>query len=118
MSVLGDLPPERFLAEYWQQQPLLVRGALADFASPISGDELAGLALEPEVESRLVTTGDRAHPWQLRLGPFSADDFSQLPVRDWTLLVQAVDLWCPELAELYDRFDFLPPWRTDDIMAA
>ena len=60
MSVLGDLPPERFLAEYWQQQPLLVRGALA-FASPINGDELAGLALEPEVESRLVTTGDSTH---------------------------------------------------------
>ena len=50
--------------------------------------------------------------------PFSSDDFSQLPVRDWTLLVQAVDLWCPELAELYDRFDFLPRWRTDDIMAS
>lgn len=118
MSVLGDLPPERFLADCWQQQPLLVRGALADYVSPIDGDELAGLALEPEVESRLVTTGDRAQPWQLRFGPFTAEDFAQLPDRDWTLLVQAVDLWCPELANLYDRFDFLPRWRTDDIMVS
>ena len=118
MSVLGDLPPEQFLADYWQQQPLLVQGALADFDSPISAEELAGMALEPEVESRLVTTGDAVQPWQLRLGPFAVDDFKQLPDRDWTLLVQAVDLWFPELAKLYDRFDFLPRWRTDDIMAS
>ena len=118
MSVLGDLPPEQFLADYWQQQPLLVQGALADFDSPISAEELAGMALEPEVESRLVTTGDAVQPWQLRLGPFAVDDFKQLPDRDWTLLVQAVDLWYPELAKLYDRFDFLPRWRTDDIMAS
>ena len=118
MRTLGDVTPEQFLADYWQQRPLLVRGALADYASPIDGDELAGLALEHEVESRLVTVGDTAQPWRLRFGPFAAEDFAQLPNRDWTLLVQAVDLWCPELAGLYDRFDFLPRWRTDDIMVS
>ena len=87
MRTLGDVTPEQFLADYWQQRPLLVRGALADYASPIDGDELAGLALEHEVESRLVTVGDTAQPWRLRFGPFAAEDFAQLPDRDWTLLV-------------------------------
>ena len=32
--------------------------------------------------------------------------------------MQAVDLWCPEVANLYAHFDFLPRWRTDDIMAS
>ena len=118
MQILGALTLERFLADYWQRRPLLVRGSLADYSAPISADELAGLALDEDVESRLVITGDTARPWQLRYGPFAAEDFTQLSGRDWTLLVQAVDLWCPEVAELYTYFDFLPRWRTDDIMVS
>ena len=118
MRVLGDLTPERFLADYWQRRPLLVRGSLLDYVPPLSADELAGLALDEDVESRLVTTGDADQPWQVRFGPFVSEDFAQLPDRDWTLLVQAVDLWCPEVAELYAQFDFLPRWRTDDIMVS
>ncbi|MEX2326490.1 MAG: cupin domain-containing protein, partial [Pseudomonadales bacterium] len=44
--------------------------------------------------------------------------FSRLPERDWTLLVQAVDLWVPEVGRLLDYFDFLPRWRLDDIMVS
>ena len=32
--------------------------------------------------------------------------------------MQAVDLWCRGFANLYAHFDFLPRWRTDDIMAS
>ena len=70
------------------------------------------------MESRLVSNGDATAPWPVRFGPFSEQDFARLPKTDWTLLVQAVDLWCPEVAELYAHFDFLPRWRTDDIMAS
>lgn len=118
MNVFGDLAPEHFLRDYWQRKPLLVRGALAEYVSPIAGDELAGLALEADVESRLVSNGDVTEPWPVRFGPFAEQDFLQLPPRDWTLLVQAVDLWCPEVADLYRYFDFLPRWRMDDIMAS
>lgn len=118
MKVLGNLTPDQFLSEHWQRKPLLVRAALKDYVSPLSADELAGLALEEEVESRLVSNGDATAPWPVRFGPFSEQDFARLPKTDWTLLVQAVDLWCPEVAELYAHFDFLPRWRTDDIMAS
>ncbi len=118
MKVLGNLTPDQFLSEHWQRKPLLVRAALKDYVSPLSADELAGLALEEEVESRLVSNGDATAPWPVRFGPFSEQDFARLPKTDWTLLVQAVDLWCPEVAELCAHFDFLPRWRTDDIMAS
>ena len=118
MSVLGDLSPNQFLAEHWQRRPLLVRNALPDYRSPISSDELAGLALDADVESRIVLEHGDTGPWELRHGPFQDADFLALPERDWTLLVQAVDLWVPEVKELLGRFNFLPPWRFDDIMVS
>ena len=41
--VLGNLSPARFLAEYWQKQPLVVRGAWPEFRDPLTPEELAGL---------------------------------------------------------------------------
>lgn len=115
LQLLGGLSAREFLRDYWQKKPLLIRQAIPDFESPISPDELAGLALEEEVESRLVIEhGER--PWELRRGPFAEDAFSQLPERDWTLLVQAVDQFVPEVAELLKQFNFLPNWRIDDVM--
>ena len=47
-TLLGGLTPEAFLRDYWQQKPLLVRGALPGFTSPLTQDELAGLACEDD----------------------------------------------------------------------
>ncbi|TRO40885.1 cupin domain-containing protein [Pseudomonas sp. ALS1131] len=115
LQLLGGLTAREFLRDYWQKKPLLVRQAIPDFESPISPDELAGLALEEEVESRLVIEhGER--PWELQRGPFNEDTFQDLPERDWTLLVQAVDQFVPEVADLLEDFKFLPKWRIDDLM--
>lgn len=116
--ISGDLEPREFLARYWQQQPLLVRNFLPGYQSPISADELAGLATMANVESRLVLENGAAGPWELRHGPFADADFAQLPEHDWTLLVQALDLWVPEVESLLGHFDFLPRWRIDDVMAS
>ena len=117
LQLLGGLTPREFMRDYWQKKPLLVRQAIPGFESPISPDELAGLALEEEIESRLVIEqGER--PWELRRGPFAEDAFSALPERDWTLLVQAVDQFVPEVAELLEAFKFLPKWRIDDVMVS
>ncbi|PKM04878.1 MAG: cupin [Gammaproteobacteria bacterium HGW-Gammaproteobacteria-6] len=113
--VLGEITPEIFLREYWQKKPLLIRQAFPELISPLSPDELAGLALEEEVESRIILTEGET-PWELRRGPFTEDDFKQLPERDWTLLVQAVDQFVPDVAELMKPFNFLPSWRIDDVM--
>ncbi|UVJ45823.1 cupin domain-containing protein [Pseudomonas sp. LS1212] len=115
LQLLGGLTAREFLRDYWQKKPLLIRQAFPDFESPIDADELAGLSLEEEVESRLVIEhGER--PWEMRRGPFAEDEFCKLPEREWTLLVQAVDQFVPEVGELLEHFRFLPSWRIDDVM--
>jgi len=115
LTHLGDMPIQKFLLDYWQKKPLLIRNAFPNFQSPIDGDELAGLALEEEVESRLILENGKT-PWELRNGPFDEDTFANLPETNWTLLVQAVDQWVPEVNLLLDNFRFIPNWRLDDIM--
>ncbi len=115
--VLGDLSANEFLADYWQKTPLLIRNGLSDLPT-LSADELAGLALEDEIESRLVLTDQQSANWQLRQGPLSEQDLTSLPPSHWTLLVQAVDQWLPEVHDLLDHFNFIPRWRLDDIMVS
>ncbi|GIV58605.1 MAG: cupin [Rhodothermaceae bacterium] len=115
---LGGLTPAAFLREYWQKKPLLIRGALPGFTSPIRPNDLAALACDDDVEARLVLEQGGAYPWELRLGPFTPDDFRSLPPSHWTLLVQEVDRHVPAVAELRDRFRFLPNWRIDDVMVS
>lgn len=118
MDMLGGLTPSEFLRDYWQKKPLVIRQAFPDFQCPVSADELAGLACEEGVESRIVIENDDGKPWQLHNGPFSPDRFSSLPEQDWTLLVQGLDHWVPDIADLLEHFRFIPNWRLDDIMAS
>ncbi len=113
---LGNLPLDAFLAEYWQKKPLLVRQALSGIQPPIAADELAGLACEEEVESRLIVQNAETDEWTLTHGPFVDADFSALPKTHWTLLVQAVDHWVPAAADFLAHFYFIPSWRVDDLM--
>ena len=114
--ILGQTTAEIFLRDYWQQKPLLIRHALTGFTSPISPDELAGLSLEEDIESRIVTCSNGKY--QVQYGPLNEDIFKDLPEQDWTLMVQAVDREIPEVEALIDHFSFLPRWRVDDIMVS
>ncbi|HEU4856048.1 MAG TPA: cupin domain-containing protein [Rhodanobacteraceae bacterium] len=122
------MPPARFLRDYWQKRPLLVRNAFPDFAPPLSPDDLAGLACMEGALARIVMHAPPARRaartprhhndgnWTLRSGPFDDATFAKLPERDWTLLVQDVDKWDTDTAGLLDHFDFIPSWRIDDVM--
>ena len=116
-QMLG-MPPARFLGEFWQKKPLLIRGAFADFRDPLSPDDLAGLACEPSALARIVVHEAKRDRWKLRTGPFDPADFARLPQRDWTLLVQDVDKWDADVAALLPHFSFLPRWRIDDVMVS
>jgi len=61
-----------FLEKYWQKQPVVLKNAFPNFVDPITPDELAGLAMEPEVDSRLVS--HKNGQWQAANGPF--EDFT------------------------------------------
>lgn len=106
---------EEFLTQYWQKKPVLLSKLLPNFIDPLSPEELAGLACEELVESRLVTEAKTGN-WQLCNGPFEESDFTSLPESNWTLLVKAVDQWVEDVADIKTLFSFLPSWRIDDIM--
>lgn len=116
--LLGGLSPAEFLKKHWQKAPLLVRNALPGYTSPLSPEELAGLACDEDVESRLILERGGDYPWQLRNGPFKEQDFTQLPDGGWTLLVHEVDRFVPQVGALLDHFRFIPNWRIDDVMVS
>ena len=117
MAILGTLDPQQFLKDYWQKTPLLIKAATLDYGDALLPDELAGMACEAEVESRLVMQTEQ-NQWTLEQGPLQESRFADLPQTNWTLLVQAVDQWLPEVADIVKQFDFLPSWRLDDVMVS
>ena len=60
---LLGMPAARFLREYWQKRPLLVRGAFPDFADPLTPDDLAG-----HVCLQLLLGDNTAYRWDLGSG--------------------------------------------------
>lgn len=116
MHILGHLSVEEFLRDYWQKKPVLIRNAWPNFEPLLSAEELAGLSLEEEIESRIVQEEGPEEPWQVSSGPFNEETYQNLPQEKWTLLVQAVDQWIPEAADLLEHFRFIPSWRIDDLM--
>ena len=116
LILLGGLTPAQFLAEYWQKKPLLIKQAITDFAGLLRPEELAGLACEDEVQARIVQ--QKGEKWLLKNGPFDDADFSKLPKKDWSLLVQSVNHYVPEATDLLKQFDFIPHARLDDLMVS
>ncbi|MCW3171986.1 ribosomal protein uL16 3-hydroxylase [Shewanella subflava] len=105
---------QAFIKQHWQQTPVVLTQAFADFVDPIAADELAGLACEEEISSRIVITKD--NQWDVIQGPF--EDYDAYGETKWQLLVQAVNHWYPDSQPLVDAFRFLPDWRFDDLMVS
>ena len=116
LTLLGGITPEKFLKEYWHKKPLLVRGAIPAFTGLLSPNELAGLACEEDVQSRLVSFSKEQ--WHCEQGPFEEKRFAKLPKHDWTLLVQSVNHHMQEATDLLQQFNFIPHARLDDLMVS
>lgn len=115
-QLLGGISFKQFLTEYWQKKPLLVRQAIPGFEGLLSPEELAGLACEEDVQSRLILW--QKGKWSVEHGPIEETRFSKLPERDWTLLVQEVNHHLEEASDLLQAFDFIPYARLDDLMVS
>lgn len=116
LPLLNNLTPSQFLAEYWQKKPLLIRQAIPNFEGLLTPNELAGLACEDDVESRIIQ--NKKAQWKVEDGPFDDQAFTSLPEKDWTLLVQSVNHHLPEAAALLTQFNFIPHARLDDLMVS
>ncbi|MDC8830835.1 cupin domain-containing protein [Alteromonas gilva] len=103
--------PDSFMRDYWQKKPCVLRAALPGFTDLLDENELAGLAMEPDLDSRIVRFHN--NQWSVVQGPF--EDFSACEGK-WTLLVQGVDKLVDDASELMTMFNFIPNWRVDDLM--
>lgn len=111
---------DEFYATYWGRKPFVVRGAIDPklFDKLIDGDTLAGLSLDEDIKSRIVITAPEGGQWTCEHGPFEEERFSTLGETNWSLLVQNVEKYHIETAELLKSFDFSPRWLLDDIMVS
>jgi 50S ribosomal protein L16 3-hydroxylase len=114
--LLGGRTTAAFMHRYWHKDALLVRCAMPDFSAFISRDQLMALAARDDVSSRLVQrTRGR---YTLHEGPFRIAELRRLPARNWTLLVQGVNLHSDAADALLRRFAFIPFARLDDLMVS
>ncbi len=116
LPLLGGQSAATFMRRHWQKKPLVVRQAIADFHTPLDRSALFALAAQEQVESRLVVS--KADDWRMRNGPFTRRMLPVLSQRQWTLLVQGVDLHVPAVHAFMSRFRFVPDARLDDVMVS
>ncbi len=116
MSHFTNFDGAAFLRDHWQKKPLLIRNPWTAWKNPLEPDDLAGLACEDHVESRLIV--QKPKTWKVEPGPIAEKRFGKLGKAPWTLLVQAVDHHVPDVAALIAPFRFIPNWRIDDVMVS
>jgi 50S ribosomal protein L16 3-hydroxylase len=112
LQLLGNLTPAQFLRDYWQKKPLLIRQAIPNFKPLLKFDQLAELARQNYVESRLITHA--GGEWNLQHGPLPELPPPTQP--EWTMLVQGVNLYDARADALLRQFRFVPDVRLDDLM--
>lgn len=114
LRLLGDITPAQFLRDYWHKKPLLIRQAIPNFKPLLPFAQLAELATKDYVESRLVVATDGQ--WDMQHGPLH--ELPPRSQREWTMLVQGINLHDDAGDELLRQFRFVPDARLDDLMVS
>jgi 50S ribosomal protein L16 3-hydroxylase len=113
---LGDISAQVFMREHWHKRLRVIKNAIDGFTDLLSPKEMMALACREDVESRLIVREGKN--WTLEDGPFKATRFAKLPEKNWTLLVQGLNLYVPAADALLRKFAFLPHVRLDDVMVS
>ena len=114
LTLLGGLTPAQFMKRYWHKKPLLVRQAIAGFEPCLDRAALVALAGQDDVESRLIVSSDKG--WKMKHGPLPKRSLPPFSQKNWTFLVQGVDLHHDGVHALMQQFRFVPDARLDDLM--
>ena len=118
LTLLGGISPARFMRQYWQKKPLLIRQAVPGMQPLLARAALFAMAGQDDVESRLITRAAKGESWRLRHGPFARTAIPKLSQPGWTLLVQGLDLHLDAAHALLEQFAFVPRARLDDLMVS
>ncbi len=116
LAHLGGLSARKFLRDYWQKKPLLIRRAFPHFNDPLDKKAVLALASRDDAESRLIANdGSR---WRMMHGPLSRRDFTSVKEAKWTVLIQDTQHFCRAAHDLLAQFNFIPHARIDDLMVS
>ena len=118
LTLLGGISPARFMRQYWQKKPLLIRQAVPGMQPLLARAALFALAGQDDVESRLITRAPTGGGWRLRHGPFARTAIPKLSQPGWTLLLQGLDMHLDAAHALLEQFAFVPRARLDDLMVS
>jgi 50S ribosomal protein L16 3-hydroxylase len=117
----NTITPEQFLSDYWQKKPLLIKQGLPQLIGMFEPEDILGLSIDKDATTRLLTQAaskqDGQPQWQLKKSPLTEANFDNLP-EQWSVLVQNLEQWSPELGALWQALDFIPQWQRDDIMVS
>ena len=115
------ITPEQFLSDYWQKKPLLIKQGLPQLIGMFEPEDILGLSIDEDATARLLTQAackqGNQPQWQLKKSPLTEADFDNLP-EQWSVLVQNLEQWSPELGALWQALAFIPQWQRDDIMVS
>ena len=111
-ALLGGLTPKKFMEAYWHKKPCLIRQAIPGFAPLLTREALFRMARSDDAETRLITHFN--NKWAMQSGPHDA--LPSIDKKNWTLLVQGVNLHDDAVDALLRQFNFLPDARLDDVM--
>ena len=112
LALLGGISPAQFMQTYWQKKPLVIRAAVPGMQPLVSREALFAMAANEAIESRLIERKNEV--WSYHPGPVIKPP--PLKRKDWTLLVQGVDLHHDSVHGLLQQFRFCPDARLDDLM--
>jgi len=119
--ILNNFPSDvDFYKNYWCKKPFIVRNYIPIDAidNLVDGDTLAGFSLEEEIKSRVIINNQKGNDWVCEHGPFDDDYFDNIGDQNWSLLVQNVEQYHADTAQLLTYFQFSPRWLLDDIMVS
>ncbi len=118
LAHLNGLTPAKFLRDYWQKKPLLIRNAFPNFEAPLTQAEIFELAGREEAESRLISQQAGSGQWEMHNGPISKKRLSAVKKSAWTVLIQDTQHFSREAQQLLQQFSFIPHARIDDLMVS
>lgn len=108
----GSISVAEFLAQFWQQKPLLLRRFVDPGSVDTGLETLLLFAQQDDISSRLIRV--RNQDWSMQEGPFDA--LPSLRTKQWTILLQGMDRGLDQAYALRLAFGFLPHARIDDVM--
>jgi 50S ribosomal protein L16 3-hydroxylase len=112
-----DFEKSHFIKNIWNKKAQLYRRP-DNWNFDLDLNEISSITLEEESISRLIKIPDNnLHNLEYTQGPFNEEELTSLsPNIPWSIMVQNLEQYLPDLNVIKDKFNFIPEDLREDIM--